>query len=166
MLRRLHAGTVEVSAGALVLHDVNAQTADHARGRLGCQIRGIRLDHNAQTAKAAARELRHSTYVWTNEQAAVLRRSFGGARPGSNHASTDEQATAAAAADLAKTVLAPLSDRDRELLHLRFINGYDATEIASQLGTTAANVRVMIHRALDRARRTFHHHASTSLPRI
>lgn len=51
----------------------------------------------------------------------------------------------------ATAVLAALPAREREVLQLRFLRGYSAAEIASALGLTAGNVRVLQHRALRRA---------------
>lgn len=51
----------------------------------------------------------------------------------------------------AKRILQALPEREREVLRLRFLHGYTATEIARTLGLTAGNVRVLQLRALRRA---------------
>lgn len=48
-------------------------------------------------------------------------------------------------------VLAHLPVRHREVLELRFLRGYTVEETARALGITAANVKVIQHRALARA---------------
>jgi RNA polymerase sigma-70 factor (ECF subfamily) len=48
-------------------------------------------------------------------------------------------------------ILGALSEREREVLRLRFWHGYNATEIGKALGLTPGNVRIVQMRALQRA---------------
>jgi RNA polymerase sigma factor (sigma-70 family) len=48
-------------------------------------------------------------------------------------------------------LLSLLSERDRKVLTLRYLQGYSATEIAEALGTNAGHIRVLQLRALKRA---------------
>jgi RNA polymerase sigma-70 factor (ECF subfamily) len=54
--------------------------------------------------------------------------------------------------DLADAV-ARLDPRDRTILGLRFIGGFESAEIAGVTGMTASGVRVRLHRILGRLRR-------------
>lgn len=51
------------------------------------------------------------------------------------------------------TALARLSERDRELLALRFGAGLKAAEIAEILGARTNTIEVALHRAVERARK-------------
>jgi RNA polymerase sigma factor (sigma-70 family) len=51
----------------------------------------------------------------------------------------------------AQRILGALSDREREVLRLRFLHGYNATEIGKALGLTPGNVRIVQMRALQHA---------------
>jgi RNA polymerase sigma-70 factor (ECF subfamily) len=57
----------------------------------------------------------------------------------------------AAAIDLANAI-ARLDPRDRVIVGLRFVGGFDSTEIGRVLGMSANAVRVRLHRALERLR--------------
>jgi RNA polymerase sigma factor (sigma-70 family) len=48
-------------------------------------------------------------------------------------------------------LLSRLSERERKILTLRYLQGYSATEIAQALGTNAGHIRVLQLRALKRA---------------
>ena len=61
-------------------------------------------------------------------------------------------ADSAAAIDLANA-LERLDPRDRTIVGLRFIGGFDSAEIGGVLGMSASAVRVRLHRALDRLRK-------------
>ena len=50
-----------------------------------------------------------------------------------------------------------LDERDRTILGMRFIGGFDSAETAVAVGMTAAAVRVRLHRLLDRLRRDLGH---------
>ena len=54
--------------------------------------------------------------------------------------------------DALRTWLAPLADREREILVLRYAVDLPATEVAALLGLTAANVHQIASRALRRLR--------------
>jgi RNA polymerase sigma factor (sigma-70 family) len=56
----------------------------------------------------------------------------------------DEIAVSAAVADL----LAPLGDRQRDVVWQRIIEGRSSAEVAAMLETTAGNIDVILHRAL------------------
>jgi DNA-directed RNA polymerase specialized sigma24 family protein len=56
----------------------------------------------------------------------------------------DDIAVSAAVADL----LAPLGDRQRDVVWQRIIEGRSSAEVAAMLETTAGNVDVILHRAL------------------
>jgi len=58
----------------------------------------------------------------------------------------------AALIDLAEA-LGRLDPRDREILALRFIGGFESAEIGAGLGMSAVGVRVRLHRLLERLRR-------------
>lgn len=53
----------------------------------------------------------------------------------------------------ARAAMAELSERQRTVLALRDIEGYDAAEVCSILDITAANQRVLLHRARAHVRR-------------
>ncbi|GGS18081.1 MULTISPECIES: RNA polymerase sigma factor ShbA [Actinokineospora] len=57
-------------------------------------------------------------------------------------------------ADQTATMLAVLTPRQRDILHLRIVMGLSAHETAQLLGTTAEAIRVAQHRALNRLRKT------------
>jgi RNA polymerase sigma factor (sigma-70 family) len=58
----------------------------------------------------------------------------------------------AALIDLADA-LGRLDPKDRAIVGLRFIGGFESAEIGSALGMTAAGVRVRLHRLLERLRK-------------
>jgi RNA polymerase sigma factor (sigma-70 family) len=58
----------------------------------------------------------------------------------------------AAVAAAVEELLSPLSERQREAVRLRIVEGRPSAEVASALGTTAGNVDVIVHRALTRMR--------------
>lgn len=69
----------------------------------------------------------------------------------------DDPADATLAAELrrrAGVALAELPERQRLVLALRDIEGYDAAEVCSILDVTAANQRVLLHRARAHVRRS------------
>lgn len=49
--------------------------------------------------------------------------------------------------------LARLDARDRAIVGLRFIGGFDSAEIGREMGMTASAVRVRLHRLLERLRK-------------
>jgi RNA polymerase sigma factor (sigma-70 family) len=51
----------------------------------------------------------------------------------------------------AASVLARLSERCREVLRRRFVEGYSTNELASWLATTVANAKVIVHRCKTKA---------------
>jgi len=53
----------------------------------------------------------------------------------------------------AEGVLSHLTDREREVLILRFLDDLSFAAVAKQLGTTAVNARQMVSRALRKLRR-------------
>jgi RNA polymerase sigma factor (sigma-70 family) len=67
---------------------------------------------------------------------------------GCDDASHDDLAVSAAVADL----LAPLGDRQRDVVWQRIIEGRSSAEVAAMLETTAGNIDVILHRALARMR--------------
>ena len=66
----------------------------------------------------------------------------------SDDAALDDLDVSAAVEDL----LAPLGDRQRDVVWLRIIEGRSSAEVAAMLETTAGNVDVIVHRALTRMR--------------
>ena len=58
----------------------------------------------------------------------------------------------AAMIDLANAV-GRLDERDRAIVGLRFIGGFESAEIGGALGMTATGVRVRLHRLLERLRK-------------
>ncbi len=62
----------------------------------------------------------------------------------SDDSALDDIAVSAAVADL----LAPLGDRQRDVVWQRIIEGRSSAEVAAMLGTTAGNIDVILHRAL------------------
>jgi RNA polymerase sigma factor (sigma-70 family) len=67
---------------------------------------------------------------------------------GCDDASLDDLAVSAAVADL----LAPLGDRQRDVVWQRIIEGRSSAEVAAMLETSAGNIDVILHRALARMR--------------
>jgi RNA polymerase sigma factor (sigma-70 family) len=59
---------------------------------------------------------------------------------------------AAAMLDLADA-LARLDPKDRAIVGLRFVGGFDSAEIGRAMGMTASGVRVRLHRLLGRLRK-------------
>jgi RNA polymerase sigma factor (sigma-70 family) len=59
---------------------------------------------------------------------------------------------AAAMLDLAEA-LARLDPKDRAIVGLRFVGGFDSAEIGRAMGMTASGVRVRLHRLLGRLRK-------------
>jgi RNA polymerase sigma-70 factor, ECF subfamily len=57
--------------------------------------------------------------------------------------------------DLA-AALARLDERDRTIVGLRYLGGFEPAEIARAMGMSASNVRVRLHRLLERLRRDLH----------
>jgi len=51
------------------------------------------------------------------------------------------------------SALQRLDPRDRAIVGLRFVGGFESAEIARALGMTASGVRVRLHRLLERLRR-------------
>jgi RNA polymerase sigma-70 factor, ECF subfamily len=49
--------------------------------------------------------------------------------------------------------LARLDPRDRAIVGMRFVGGFDSAEIGREMGMTASNVRVRLHRLLERLRK-------------
>lgn len=71
-----------------------------------------------------------------------------------NHSasSSDNEEVARQQADLrVQHLLSLLPEREREVLELRYLRGYNAAEIAEALGTNAGHIRVLQLRALRRA---------------
>ncbi|MGX7823628.1 RNA polymerase sigma factor ShbA [Actinokineospora sp. 24-640] len=60
-------------------------------------------------------------------------------------------------ADQTATMLAILTPRQRDILHMRIVMGLSAQETATVLDTTAEAIRVAQHRALNRLRKTATH---------
>jgi RNA polymerase sigma factor (sigma-70 family) len=56
------------------------------------------------------------------------------------------------AAECIDRLLAPLSDRQREVVWRRIIEEQPSAEVAAELGTTAGNIDVIVHRSLRRLR--------------
>jgi DNA-directed RNA polymerase specialized sigma24 family protein len=66
----------------------------------------------------------------------------------SDDAALDDIVVTAAVADL----LAPLGDRQRDVVWQRIIEGRSSAEVASMMNTTAGNIDVIVHRALTTMR--------------
>ncbi len=93
--------------------------------------------------------------------AMFLRADFHADRPAAENpleewdAGADDQALANAADEAAvDELLAPLSERQRDVVWKRIIEGRSSAEVAAQLETTPGNVDVIVHRALNRMRET------------
>lgn len=54
--------------------------------------------------------------------------------------------------DKLSVILAKLSEKYRKILTLRFLKGYNTLEIAEETGLSVSNVKVIQHRALQKAR--------------
>ena|SRR6478609_1639745 len=61
----------------------------------------------------------------------------------------------AALLDLA-AALGRLDERDRTIVGMRYLAGFEPAEIARAMGMSATNVRVRLHRLLERLRRDLH----------
>jgi len=61
----------------------------------------------------------------------------------------------AALIDLA-AALGRLDERDRTIVGLRYLGGFEPAEIARAMGMSAGNVRVRLHRLLERLRKDLH----------
>ena len=72
--------------------------------------------------------------------------SLAGWEPAEEDPALEELATREAVEEL----LAPLSERQREALWLRFVDGRSGAEVARHLDTTRGNIDVIVHRALRR----------------
>jgi RNA polymerase sigma-70 factor (ECF subfamily) len=67
----------------------------------------------------------------------------------------EADATLAVDRSILLTALAKLKADDRDVLVMRFIEGYSAIEVAAALGKTEGAVRTLQHRALERLRKQF-----------
>lgn len=63
----------------------------------------------------------------------------------------DEPGTSERSARLVEETLARLPDRYRQVLELRFLQGYSIAETAAELDLSSENVKVIQHRALAKA---------------
>ena len=63
----------------------------------------------------------------------------------------DEPVDARRGEERARHLLSRLPDNFRRVLELRFLRGYSSAEVASELGLSAGNVRVLQYRALRQA---------------
>ena len=63
----------------------------------------------------------------------------------------DEDRGEAQSARWVAALLAPLPERERRVLTMRFLRGYTLAETARELATSEGNVKVLQHRALKRA---------------
>lgn len=54
-----------------------------------------------------------------------------------------------------KTLLTKLTDKERQVISLRFLQEMTVKEVAAKLNLTAANVKVITHRSLKKLRKTF-----------
>jgi RNA polymerase sigma-70 factor (ECF subfamily) len=61
----------------------------------------------------------------------------------------------AALIDLA-AALGRLDERDRTIVGMRYLAGFEPSEIARAMGMSATNVRVRLHRLRERLRRELH----------
>lgn len=91
------------------------------------------------------RAQRHRGAVSTDEHPALLDRLVDDLDPLTEHLSADELAR----------LLAPLGDREREVLALRYAADLTSAEIAALLGLTEANVQQINSRSLRRLRSLF-----------
>jgi RNA polymerase sigma factor (sigma-70 family) len=74
--------------------------------------------------------------------------SLGDRDAASDDAALEDIAVSAAVTDL----LAPLGDRQRDVVWQRIIEGRSSAEVAAMLETTSGNIDVILHRALGRMR--------------
>lgn len=72
-------------------------------------------------------------------------------QPTAAEADPDNSAEPTAAASLAQRMLAGLPEQYRQVLRLRFLQGYSVRETAAALGVSVSNAKVLQHRALRRA---------------
>jgi RNA polymerase sigma factor (sigma-70 family) len=56
----------------------------------------------------------------------------------------------------ALTAMSDMEERDKEVLYLRFVEGYEPKQIAEILGETANNVSVRLNRAMTKLRDKMH----------
>jgi len=68
-------------------------------------------------------------------------------------AADDSDLDAAEVAAAVRELLAPLTDRQREIVWKRIVDGHPSAEVAVMLGTTPGNIDVIVHRALSRMRK-------------
>lgn len=68
-------------------------------------------------------------------------------------AADDPEMDAAETAATVRELLAPLTDRQREIVWKRIVEGHPSADVATQLGTTPGNIDVIVHRALARMRK-------------
>lgn len=68
-------------------------------------------------------------------------------------ATTDEDHDGVHALDRAIALVASLPDSQAEAVMLRIVHDLPAADVAAILGTTEGNVRVLVHRGLERLRR-------------
>jgi RNA polymerase sigma factor (sigma-70 family) len=68
-------------------------------------------------------------------------------------AADDPEMDAAEVAVAVRELLAPLTERQREVVWKRIVEGHPSADVATMLGTTPGNIDVIVHRALARMRK-------------
>ncbi len=70
----------------------------------------------------------------------------------------EERLLAKETLELVHTVIAALPDRHQRVIRLRDVEGWDAAEVCESLGISAANQRVLLHRARAAVRAALEEH--------
>ena len=65
-------------------------------------------------------------------------------------AEDDPELEGAATVDAVEELLAPLTERQREVVRRRIIEGEPSGTVAKSMGTTPGNIDVIVHRSLRR----------------
>jgi RNA polymerase sigma factor (sigma-70 family) len=93
---------------------------------------------------ATARTVLASYWRTLGREITTLGEDWALAEPAEDHVTSSANARAEA-------ILAELPDRYRQVLQLRFLEACSLKEVASELGVTVGNVKVLQHRALRQA---------------
>lgn len=78
----------------------------------------------------------------------------------------EHEATLAADRSILLAALAKLKPEHREVIALRFIEGYAALEVGQMLGKTEGAIRTLQHRALERLRKEFDNAQKAAAKRV
>jgi RNA polymerase sigma-70 factor (ECF subfamily) len=72
----------------------------------------------------------------------------------------EERLLAAETTELVRRAIAALPERQQQVISLRDVEGWDSDEVCDTLGITAANQRVLLHRARAHVRAVLESHLS------